>query len=206
MKIAVVFSGVPRELDRSSWYFKEWMFSGYDVDIFSYVWKLDEYLKLDQIYNHKVLQYNQPIDFFATYPRTNVNVYSHWYGLQNACRNFKNYVDVNRVKYDLVVRTRHDIALYHKVDFTRLDPGLLNVADCHWPGREIFDDNLLITGQDNYFKIYSKIYDWYEQRNTEHQFYDVPEQKLYNYLASLGMIEQVRRNSNLDFILTRGLR
>lgn len=206
MKIAVVFSGVPRELERSSWYFKEWMFSDFDVDVFSYVWKLDEYKDLDRIYDHTVLQYNQPIDFFEQYPRTNINVYSHWYGLQNACRSFKNYVDVNKKSYDLIVRTRHDIALYYKINFNNLDPSLLNVADCHWPGHVLFDDNLLVTSQANYFKIYSGIYDWYESRSNGREFNVVPEQELYNYLNDIDMLGLVKRNKELDFILTRGLR
>ena len=206
MKIAVVFSGIPRELARSSWYFKEWMFSGHDVDIFSYVWKMEEYADLDNVYDHTVLQYNKPIDFFEVHPKININVYSHWYGLQNACRCFKNYTEVNKKSYDLVVRTRHDIALYYKINFDNLDPNLLNVADCHWPGNVLFDDNLLITNQKNYFKIYSEIYDWYVARDEGREFNVIPEQELRNYITDIGMIDLVKRNKELDFILTRGLR
>lgn len=205
MKIAVVYSGMPRLIQRSSDIFKRNLFDGNQVDVFSYVWRADEYKELDQFYDHRVLQYQEPIDFFAKYSPTQVNVYSHWYGLQHACRSFQQYVESRNIEYDIIVRTRHDIALYNRIDFQSMDLSRLHVADCHWPGHTIFDDNLMILGQANYFKVFSTIFDWYEHRSDLHQYLDIPEQKLHDYLTYKGMIDLVERRQNLDFILTRGL-
>ena len=206
MKIAIVYTGIPRLIERSSSYFKDRMIGGNDIDIFSYVWQCEEYKELDLHYEHKVLQYQKPIDFFSKYTRTSVNVYSHWYGLQMASKSFQSYVDTNKIKYDLIVRTRHDIALYNKIDFHSLDNNLLHVADCHWPNHHLFDDNLMILNQENYFNIFGNIYDWYEERNGSHDYFDIPEQKLQDYLLHKNMLHKVVRNQNLDFVLTRGIR
>lgn len=205
MKIALVYTGIPRLIEQSSSYFKDRMIGDNDVDIFSYVWQCEEYKELDIHYRHKVLLYQEPIDFFSKYNRTNVNVYSHWYGLQMGARSFQSYVETNKIKYDLIVRTRHDIALYNKIDFHSLDDNLLHVADCHWPNHHLFDDNLMILNQENYFNIFGNIYDWYEERSGSHNYFDIPEQKLQDYLTYKNMLHKVVRNQNLDFILTRGL-
>ena len=207
MKIAVIYSGIPRFVEYSSQSFKNNLFEGNDVDVFSYVWKTDEYKEIDNFYSHKVLQYQEPIDFFAKYPITRLNAYSPWYSLQHSCRSFQLYVESNNLEYDFIVRTRHDITLCHKIDFQSLNTSDLHVAEGHWigHGREIFDDNLMILSQENYFKVFSTIFDWYENRSSTHQYLDIPEKKLTEYLIYKNMLNNINRTSNLDFFLTRRL-
>lgn len=205
MKIALVFSGIPRYLEKSKTYFQDNLLNHYDIDIFSYVWKTDEYELLKDVYNHKELKFLAPTEFYVNQAKTSVNVYSHWYGLQNACREFYNYTRNNNKKYDLIIRSRLDIALYNKINLLDLDKELLYVANCHWPNNIIFDDNLMIANQENYNKIFFNIFNWYRERLFQHQYHDIPEQKFYDYLTYIDIKYKVKRNPNLDFILTRGL-
>lgn len=205
MKIAVVFSGLPRLLEKSSYYFKKNLLTE-GTDLFSFVWKSDEWHLLTDVYSHKVIQFQTPIDFFKKYKETKINIYSHWYGLQYACLNFKTYVQMNNLKYDFIVRTRHDIALFEKINFEHLDKEKIYVADCHWPNSKLFDDNLMIMSQENYFNIFSNIFSWYMSRKDLHSYEDLSEQQLYNYIFNLDLLDKVERNKALDFVLTRGIK
>jgi len=205
MKIALIFSGLPRLVEQSFQYFKERLLNNNDIDIFSYVWKTDDYLKLDSFYDHKILQFQSPINFFSIRQQTPINIYSHWYSIQQGCLSFKNYVEQNNLEYDLIIRTRHDIALYYKIEFDKLDKNYLYVADCHWPNHYLFDDNLMILNQQNYFKVFSNLFNWYDNRKDINVGHQIPEQQLQQYLEHINLKNKIVRNKNLDFILTRGL-
>lgn len=205
MKIALIFSGLPRLVEQSFPFFHERLIKNNDIDVFSFVWKIDDYLKLDNFYNHTILQYQKPINFFSTRKETRINIYSHWYSLQYACLSFKQYVEQHNVEYDFIIRTRHDLALFHTIDFNHFKTDQIYVADCHWPNHYLFDDNLMILNQKNYFKIFSNIFNWYDSRKDFNTYDQIPEQELQHYLDHINMKNKIVRDKNLDFILTRGL-
>lgn len=204
IKAALIFSGVPRLIKRSRINFMENVVNVNDIDIYSYVWRRDEYSSLPYYYQHRDFEFIEPKNFDEI-GTSQFNIYPHWYGLKVACDRFTAYAKKHNLHYDMVIRTRHDIALFHKINLDSLDPNLVHVSNCHWPnmGTEIFDDNLCILSMENYQKIYGYAYDWYIARPNRN-FNDVSEAMLAQYIRELGMIDQVTRNSNLDFILTRG--
>jgi hypothetical protein len=87
-----------------------------------------------------------------------------------------------------------------------LDFSKYNVSDCHWKGISdtLFDDNLTITSQKKYINFYHDIYNWYifKEDRLETDFAEIA---LYQYFESKSLLNEVKRNQNLDFTLTRGV-
>lgn len=205
MKIAIVFSGVPRELDTSSDRIKEMMVGGYDVDIYSYVWRLGDWADVESKYEHTDLQVLDPAEY-SRFPANKHNIFPHWYGVQRACRLFQEQCRKHNRHYDFVVRTRHDIWPYYPVDYSALSHNHISVAARHWPDHPtfVFDDSLAVSSHENYVGFYDGFFDWYLQRPMQHWF-DISELKLAECAVDRGFQHMIRRETMLDFILTRAL-
>jgi SAM-dependent methyltransferase len=59
-----------------------------------------------------------------------------------------------QIEYDLVIRSRYDMALYHQVDYNLLDGNYLN----HAGNETSLDDNLCITNYTNAEKLYHNVF------------------------------------------------
>lgn len=204
-KSALIFSGIPRFLRRSRVNFLENLINVNNVDMYSYVWRRDEYAAVPYCYAHETFEFIEPKNF--DHLGTNQhNIYPHWYSVKIACQRFISYINSHNLHYDLVIRTRHDIVLFHQINLSELDTNLIHIADCHWSGHgtNIIDDNLTILSVENYQKIYEHAYDWYITRNNRTHD-DISEVMLSQCIRDLGLLDRVVRNPKLDFILTRGV-
>lgn len=211
MKIALIFSGLPRLVERSSDNNREKVIRGNDIDVYSYCWKADDYEMLETAYNHKVLEIMDQPNLKDMYGESDANIIPNWYGKQLACRKFKSYVEQNNLHYDLIIKTRHDIYFYNKVKLYELDPEKYNISNAHWNGYlyPIFDDNLIITSPSNYYDWFYNIFDWYinDQERTR---WDHAEFKLSEYSFSkecsdipVKLYYKIRKHRNLDYFLSR---
>lgn len=207
MRVAVVFSGVPRWLRASSERFQECLQhdSRVEVDYFSYVWRLDEWRDVADAYPHADLGIQDTWEY-ESFPPQRHNIYAHWYGVQRAAQRFQWWCKRKGARYDLVVRTRHDIWLHQPIDFFSITPSVYNIADNHWQDRglEVFDDNLCITNPDLYLRFYNGFFEWYMNR-PESREDDVSEEMLSLYARTHGMGSFLKRNPALNFTLTRGV-
>lgn len=206
MKLALVFNGLPRQLERSSNRFHECLLSRYDVDVYSYCWSTGtETNLLYNLYDHRVICLMREKDF-SHLGKQNFNLFANFYGIQNACRMFNQYCIENQLTYDAVIRTRHDIYFHDVLKLETLEFNKYNVSDCHWKGVSdtLFDDNLTITSQKNYINFYHDIYNWYRFKEDRLET-DFAEIALYQYFESKSLLNEVKRNQNLDFTLTRGV-
>lgn len=204
MKIALVFSGLPRMVARSSVSIKEKLMQHYDVDVYSIVWQAEEYLELPKFYNHKLFNAVPNLDF-SPCGATKFNIHPHMYGIQRACRVFKEYTQANNLHYDFVIRTRTDITVHNHVQFERLDRNILYQANCHWPGWNCFDDNFLVCNPQKYFEIYEHLHDWYLSKHTVNTYDDIPEARWTAYLEETNNALRILRHNMFDFSLTRFL-
>lgn len=205
MKIALVFTGVPRLLEASSQRIRQCLIGNHQVDVYSYVWQLDEWSQLHSMYDHTQLEIWNPSDY-ARFAKNRNNIFPHWYGVQRACRCFAAHCAQHNLQYDFVVRTRHDIYPHHVVDYSKLDNRLLNVSSCHWKDHAcfVFDDNLTVTSQQLYLEFYDGFFDWYLLRPMHH-WCDISELKLAECAVDRGFHNLINRSSMLDFELTRGV-
>lgn len=198
MKIALIVCGMPRLLDISYPNFRSNLLQNYNVDVYSYVWQADDYIKLACLFNHKIFSCLKQVDF----PKCKSSIYSNWFIKQYACRNFCTINQTLGVKYDFVALCRSDICFNNKIDFSNLDANLLNVADIHWRGTEFFDDNLMITGHDVFQSFYWNLYNWYVSRYDNTDGY-CPEEQLFFYAKENGFYNKINREGMLDFTLAR---
>lgn len=204
MKIALIFSGLPRMLERSSVSIREKLIQNYDVDVYSIVWRTDEFDLLPKYYNHKLIDGHHQLDF-SPCGTSKFSIHPHMYGVQRACRVFKEYTEKNQLHYDFVIRTRHDITVFHPMKFELLDPNIMYQANCHWPGWDRFDDNFLICSQKKYFEIYEHLHDWYLSKHTVNTYDDIPEARWTDYLYETNNVFRILRHNMFDFSLTRFL-
>lgn len=204
MKIALVFSGLARELVRSSPSIRQKLIQNYDVDVYSIVWNTHEFDRLPLAYNHKLIDGHHPLDF-SPCGETKFSIHPHMYGIQRACRVFREYTEKHNLKYDFVIRTRHDITVHNFIQFEKLDPNILYQANCHWPGWGYFDDNFLICNQQKYYEIYEHLHDWYLSKHTVNTYDDIPEARWTDYLNETNNSLRVLRHNMFDFSVTRFL-
>lgn len=205
MKIAIVFTGVPRMLIPSSSVIRQRLIGDYDVDVYSYTWRLAEWERLGDLYDYTEMEIWDPQEY-ERFPPNSHNIFPHWYGVQRACRAFGSHVNQHDLHYHLVVRTRHDIYPHWGIRYEQLDPNLFNVSARHWPNHPsfIYDDNLTVTSQENYLDFYDGFFDWYLKRPMHH-YSDISEDMLAEYTVTRGFHHRVNPVQMLDFELTRGV-
>lgn len=211
MKIAVIFCGLPRYVERSSLNNKQKLILDSNIDVYSYCWKSDDHEMLESAYNHKVLEILDQPNLKEIYGESDANIIPNWYGKQLACRKFKKYVEDNNLHYDLVVKTRHDIYFYNKIEYYKLDPNKYNISNAHWNGYlyPVFDDNLIITSLQNYYDWFENIFDWYinlpdktRWDHAEFRFADYAFSKEC-YDKNVKLYYKIKKNRNLDYFLSR---
>jgi hypothetical protein len=202
MKIALIFSGAPRIHLNVVERIKQNFIRGYDVDIFSYTWKINDYDKVSCVYdNFKQLELLDP-SLYDDCVKTEYHIHEQFMCQQIAARIFCQYVESQCIQYDYIIRTRHDIFPYHKVHYSMLDPKKYYVAVNHWPENPIIcSDNLLITGYNNYKFIFYDIYEWVKNYAPVKTQNYVPEIVLSKYLMHKRIFWELETVSMLNYTL-----
>ncbi len=205
MKVAIVFSGEPRELAKSYDSIKRSIIDGNDVDIFVHAWKSYDYLEILKYYDCKILQVQEQKDFEffnagkKFFCKRGGNIPSMFYSHQKVSSILLEYGK----EYDFVVRARFDLSPRHRVIFTELNRENSYVSEFSWSGSHLFDDCWSISGYSTYLKIYNKIYDNFI--NKQDESIDRAEGCKYNHYIETDTLKYVARHRFLDFDLTRTL-
>ena len=162
MKIALCFSGQPRNVKKGYEYHKTNLLEHYDVDVFCHVWNTDG--------SDDVLIYN-PIDVIVEESLTNdLSKYTrvpppqpNWkvkdparaawnltYSLYKANELKIKHEQKNEIKYDWVVRSRYDFALNVVIPFNDLDNTKLYIPNCRMtPQRDFGNDQFAFSSSEN---------------------------------------------------------
>lgn len=203
MKVALVLNGLARDVLPASRAFRNNLFPGNDVDVFSFVWQGQQSALIPEVYTTTIHQELDPA-VIDPYPRSLFNVFSNWYGIQHACREFFSHCERTGAHYDWVVRTRPDIELQYPVGLETLDPDIYWMSSCHWGNIPYFcmDDNLGVCSPLLYRRAYFDIFDWYCSRPV-HFDHDPPEIRMAQYLHGLGLQDRIRREQMLDYVIVR---
>jgi hypothetical protein len=202
MRIALVFSGAPRIYESGAERIKQNLMYGYDVDVFSYTWKISDWSKVPDLYTYKDLVLLEPT-LYEKCPKTSNHLYEQYMCLQLAAKSFCTHVENNNLKYDYVVRARHDVWPYHKVHYYRFNQDYYYVSRAAWGYNGLsLDDNFALMSYNTYKKIYSEIYDSLLHTKDPPA---VSEFYLATHLAKLDLLWEVRHDSTLNFCLTRAI-
>lgn len=203
-KVALIFTGLPRLVEESKRYFYS-ILDIKNIDVYCYMWKTQEYKLMEDFADMKDMVFTDPIDFSndtINYPFTHRH---HYYGLQLAATSFKKYLENSNIKYDFIIRSRIDLRPRYdgKINFDLLSSDDIYTAINGWPHSHLFDDCISITSQENYFKIYGDIYDYFLE--NVHLYLNTPsaEQILHDQVKRVGLLSSVRKVKELYFLLTR---
>jgi hypothetical protein len=166
MRIAVLFSGMPRYIERANRLMKNF-FSGYEVDYFCHAWldknkKFEEKswsdtaVKIDSEAEEKIINLYKPKKYLIE-PQKQFIVpryyafntgwkqpwfipYSHFYSVKTANQLRLSHEKETGVKYDIVIKTRYDFFVGNKIKWESYDLSKLylhNNCNCWY---DLYDD------------------------------------------------------------------
>jgi hypothetical protein len=154
MKIAVLLSGKPRQLDLNKELMKDF-FKGHEVDYFCHAWfnktnntnekSWQDSFKIDSEIPEKILDIYKPknwlietqrlfelsrnYNYNTGHPQPFFIVFSHFYSLKTANLLRLAYEKETGVKYDLVVKLRYDLFIGNKIKWETYDLNNLYLID-----------------------------------------------------------------------------
>lgn len=111
-------------------------------------------------------------------------------------------------QYDFVIRTRFDLRLdeLDLIDFSTMDPSKFYVCDNHWHGSSaIFDDNIMISSQDNIRCHNGGLFQYACESIKEHRVIPSGEQLIYHYFEKNDLMKDLIRTPALNFTLARNI-
>lgn len=152
MKIAVIYTGQVRTIEKTFKYFLNNVLLHADVHVFA-VLESDnpqKYQKIlnDQLYSHlKALEWLDPNDFCWINLKerllSNMNITDHWknylrnsgsmieyYQLYQAYQAMVKFEYLNDFRYDYIIRTRPDIIITKPIDFNWLNMDIVTIKEC----------------------------------------------------------------------------
>lgn len=188
MKIALCLSGFigninkwidGQEIDYNYGYkyIKQAILDGYDIDIFIHSWSTEHQKGLEELYKPVSSHFEENKEFKLRNVVTKEElptpysfaVKSMWYSRKRSVELVEEYEKENNMKYDLVLLTRFDIALFKKFEFEKYDTENIYIAGpiikAKLPSGEIFpykiNDMYFMANTENLKKVV-KIFDTYE--------------------------------------------
>lgn len=171
MKVALLLSGLPRNVNDG--YERTWkgIIENYDTDVYLHAWKDEEWEMVSQTYtNAKSLQIQEPFKFTKykegiTLPHSDKSRPLPQYDVMSCFRQlpmfyswqmvYKPMFD-SMVEYDVVIRSRYDLGIRNPINLKDINRDLINHSDVNGT---FFDDNLCITNKENSDKIFKTIFD-----------------------------------------------
>lgn len=214
MKVALLLSGLARNVSEGyRTYFRQ-LIEEYDVDVYCHFWEDGEWDQVLKHYspvkyicdkpfpfdNHK-MNVESPGDAFAR-PITPYNVAGNFtalpmfYGWQRVY----SLVDGD---YDCIIKSRYDLGWDTAPDLLSLDLTKINVSNHHWTNDEILDDNLLITNGDLARKLFLDIFNEFTKTIKEEGVIYFPEKNFTKLVVKRGLYQFVHKSNNLPFKLLR---
>lgn len=214
MKIALLLSGLARKVEegyKSTW---KYVIDNYDTDVYLHAWKDEEWEKVSQFYpNAKSIHIQEPFKFTkykegiklphndTSRPLPQYDVMSCFrqlpmiYSWQNV---YQQMYDT-QIEYDLVIRSRYDMALYHQVNYNLLDGNYLH----HAGNQTSLDDNLCITNYINAKKLYHNVFTKLIKLSKKSGILNSAEQSWTEITKHADLLNQVAINPALRFELLR---
>lgn len=228
MKVALVLSGLARNVKEGFETYWEHIIKWYDTDVYLHAWKDDEWDEVGKVYkNPKVLTIHSPRKFTEdikgikqtgdlSLPKQvefdtegSYRQLPMFYSWQEVWKTLKLWhVKDNKItsgfkeNYDCIIRSRYDLGNYI-LDLDKIDLDKINVSGHHWKGTDVIDDNILITNQDNADLIFSDIYDSVLKLGKEKGSLDIPEKTFTQILKNKGLYSKVYKNPQIKFDLLR---
>jgi hypothetical protein len=227
MRIALMLTGLARKVQEGYDRYWKQMIENHDVDLYLHAW----YSKPDEITNNEdsdivtevyskhspnflyiqvpfpFTEYREgidnpnndksrPLDDFDVYG--NFRSFPMFYSWESTYKQIIN----SENDYDCIIRSRYDIA-GDNLDMSKLDLSKINTSGHAWRGREILDDNLLITNQKNADKIFSNIFTDIVNHHKKLGYIHNAEGNFTEYLKRNNLYELSVKTHEINFSVLR---
>lgn len=223
MRVAVVITGLPRNVKEGYDFFWKHIIERYNADVYTFAWKTDDHQLIPVVYSNVMAtmgsQFSDPTklkigldDVQAEDSTSNLDekfgVGGYFRGLplffswQCAASLFMYRTISSQINYDMVVRGRFDL-FNPDINLDNIDPSKLNVSAHNWPNSHICDDNLMVTSPENFMQLHINIYNDYVNYAKEHKRIYFQERMLTEMIDYKGMTPLVNKSHDLKFHFIR---
>lgn len=214
MKVAIILSGLARKVQEGYDNYWNRIIQNYDTDLYLHCWKDEEWEMVSQVYeNPKKLIIEEPFSFAKyrdgitaddnnTRPTQPYDVAGNFRGLPMFW-SWQKMANEIEGEYDLIIRSRYDLSWNKPPNLESLDGGKLNICKKHWGGRDIPDDNLMVTNQHNFHKFFNTCFDDLILYLKDKKHLHFQEKNLLLQLREKGMDGLLNKTDILDFNLLR---
>jgi hypothetical protein len=214
MKVALLISGLARNVrDGYNQYFSS-IINEYDTDVYLHYWEDGEWEDVLKVFSPKKYicvkpfsfeQYKEGVDSpndklaRPIYPYNVAGNYTSlpmFYGWQSV-------YSLVEGRYDCIIKTRYDIGWSEKIDLGKFDFSKINVTNMHWNNSPIIDDNIFITNQSMASTILSDVFDVFTNQIKRNGIIYFPERNFTNILLEKDIYKYIHKSNSLNFNLLR---
>jgi hypothetical protein len=202
MKVALLLTGLPRQVQEGYKQYWKNIIENYDTDVYLHFWEDEQYEKVLEVYSPKKYICQTPIEFTSyeegiLSSNNSFRVLPMFYGWQSGYQLIEG-------KYDCIIRSRYDMSSSNVIKLENLDLSKINVSNYHWPGSEILDDNLCISNQNLSDILFTDLFDEFinfsKTIGTIEQF---NEKNFTNILYRKDLYKHICKSNELPFQLLR---
>lgn len=214
MKVALLLSGLARNVsDGYNLYYKH-IIEKYNVDVYCHYWKDGEYDKVLEFYKPVKYVCDNPFPFteykydvespgdpfarpiFPYDVAGNFTSLPMFYGWQRV------YNLLDR-EYDCIIKSRYDLAGEFIPNLSNMDLTKINTSAYHWPNSEILDDNLLIMDNKLADCLFKNIFDELVIMIKDDKKINFSEKNFTNLVIKKNLYIFVHKSQELPFRLLR---
>lgn len=214
MKIALLLSGLARKVEEGYEHTWKNLIDNYDVDVYLHAWEDEEWNKVSKVYPFaknitiqkpfKFTKYKEGIklphnDTSRPLPQYDVMSCFRQLPMVYSWQNVYQQMYDTQIEYDLIVRSRYDLALLSPIDYSSLGGEFLN----HGGNATSIDDNLCITNYSNANKLFYNVFSNLIKISREKGFLSNAETSWATIIDSVNLSDKVRIEPALRFKLLR---
>jgi len=218
MKVALLLTGLAREVQGGYERFWKHIIDNYDTDLYLHCWKDAEWEKVGEVYpEHELLIEQVPFKFTKdkegirltgdlTLPKMeeydiqgNHRQLAMFYTWEYTFQHFKNMGK----KYDCVIRSRYDMWTDTPFRLENFDLSKIIISNPPWKGTGIHDDNICITNQEMAQTLFGDIYKTVLKIGKRDGELPFPEKTFTNVITEKGLQSCVHRTDDITFGLLR---
>jgi hypothetical protein len=204
MKVAVVISGMPRNVEAGYNQFWKPIIEKYNADVYLHFWEDGDVYKILELYKPKKYISLSQIEFknlLDSLTQNEISLgsdifrqFSMFYGWQSVCK----LIDNN---YDYIIRGRYDLS--GDVILENIDNDKINVSHWSWTGYDVCDDNLYVSNSSLYKELFCDIFDYLVSDSLKFNLNYHPEIHFTRIIKEKNLYDLVVRHDDIKFELIR---
>lgn len=221
MKVALVLTGLPRNIKEGYHHFWKYLMMTYSPDVYTVYWQTDDHEEVHRFYG-PISGASSPPCSFKSYQegveaedstsrydeRFHVGGYFRGLPMFHTWQAAASLIMYNTItygfNYDMVIRGRFDL-FNPQIDLDGIDLTKVNVSAHNWPNSPICDDNLMVTDQKNFLRLHTNIFNDVINYTKEHKRIYFQEKMLTEMINYKGLDFLVHKAHQLKFHFVRDI-